>query len=110
MKCKHCGKIGHSDKNCWSLDKNAKKRPANYCTANAIRKKPKVATNSSSKDTAALFTDKQVSGMIKRVMASMKSKYGQEKKPKRQVRFEKETSSSDSDSDKNSASKFLPIR
>jgi hypothetical protein len=42
-KCKHCGKIGHSEDNCWSLEKNAKKRPANYCTANAIIKKPKTA-------------------------------------------------------------------
>jgi hypothetical protein len=24
-KCKHCGKIGHSEDNCWSLEKNAKK-------------------------------------------------------------------------------------
>jgi hypothetical protein len=46
--------------------------------------------------------------MMKRVMASMKSKYGQEKKPKRQVRFEEETSSSDSDSDKNNSSNVSP--
>jgi hypothetical protein len=89
-KCKHCGKIGHSDDNCWSLDKNAKKRPANYRTANAIRKKPKVAAAASSTNTAALFTEEQVSVMMKRVMASMKDKYGHKKKPKRQVRVEEE--------------------
>jgi hypothetical protein len=54
-KCNHCGKIGHRDENCWSLEKNAKKCPVNYQTANSIlKKKPK--TNATA-NTAALFTE-----------------------------------------------------
>jgi hypothetical protein len=106
-KCKHCGKIGHSDDNCWSLDKNAKKRPTNYRTANAITKKPKVAATTGSPSTAALFTEEQMSVMMKKVMSSMKEKYGNKKKPKRQVRFEEDSSSSDSD-DKNNSGNVSP--
>jgi hypothetical protein len=101
-KCKHCGKIGHSDDNCWSLEKNAKKRPATYRVANTIAKKQKVAATTSSASTAALFTEEQLSVMMKKVMSSMKEKYGNRKKPKRQVRFEDSNSSSDSDDKPNS--------
>jgi hypothetical protein len=40
-KCNICGKIGHRDENCWTLEKNAKKRPANYQTTNSILKNSK---------------------------------------------------------------------
>jgi hypothetical protein len=99
-KCKHCGKIGHSDDNCWSLEKNAKKRPANYRVANTVAKKQKVAAATSSASTAALFTEEQLSVMMKKVMSSMKEKYGNRKKPKCQVQFEESSSSSDSDNKK----------
>jgi hypothetical protein len=32
--CTHCGKVGHKSDNCWTLKKNASKRPANFRTAN----------------------------------------------------------------------------
>jgi hypothetical protein len=79
-KCKHCGKIGHSDDNCWSLEKNAKKRLANYRTANAIAKKPKVAVTTGSPSTAALFTEEQLSVMMKKVMALREGKVRQKEK------------------------------
>jgi hypothetical protein len=66
-------------------------------TAAALPRCPKVAAAANS--TAALFTEEQVSVMMKKVMASMKERYGKKKKPKRQVQFEDEHSSSDSDSD-----------
>jgi hypothetical protein len=106
-KCKHCGKIGHSDDNCWSLEKNAKKRPANYRAANAIAKKPKVAAATSLASTAELFTEEQLSVMMKKVMSSMKEKYGNKRKPKHLVRFEEDSSSSDSD-DKNNSDNVSP--
>jgi hypothetical protein len=81
-KCMHCGKIGHSDDNCWSLEKNAKKRPANYHTANAIAKKPKVAAATSSANTAALCTEEQLLVMMKKVISSMKENNGNKKKAK----------------------------
>jgi hypothetical protein len=80
------------------LDKNAKKRPANFQTTNSILKKLKYAKKSPSSKTEAFFTEEQVSVMMGKVMASMKEKYSSKKKPKRQVQF-REPSDSDSDSD-----------
>jgi hypothetical protein len=99
-KCPICGKIGHREDNCWSSGKNAKKREAASQSANPILKKSKYATTTSSATTAALFTEEQVSVMMKNVMSSLKEKYGGDKKPKRQVHF----SDIDSDSDSNSSS------
>jgi hypothetical protein len=59
----------------------------------------KYATTTASASTAALFTTEQVSVMMKKVMASLKEKYGSNKKTKRQVHF------SDSDSDSSSDKK-----
>jgi hypothetical protein len=98
-KCPICGKIGHREDNCWSSEKNAKKHEAASQSANPILKKSKYATMTSSATTAALFTEEQVSVMMKNVMASLKEKYGGDKKPKRQVHF----SDIDSDSDSNSS-------
>jgi hypothetical protein len=81
-KMQHCGKIGHRDDNCWSSEKNAKKHEAASQSANPILKKLKYATTTSSATTAALFTEEQVSVMMKNVMASLKDKYGGNKKPK----------------------------
>jgi hypothetical protein len=53
--CNICGKKGHRDENCWTLEKNAKKRPANFQTTNSILKKPKKEKKTSA-STAALFT------------------------------------------------------
>jgi hypothetical protein len=75
-KCRHCGKTGHTDDNCWSLEKSAKKHLANYRVANAIAKKPKTAAATDSANTAALFTEEQLSVMMKKVMSSVKEKYG----------------------------------
>jgi hypothetical protein len=97
-KCPICGKIGHREDNCWSSEKNAKNREAASQSANPILKKSKYSTTTSSATTAALFTEEQVSVMMKNVMASLKEKYGGDKKPKQQVHF------SDSDSDSNSSS------
>jgi hypothetical protein len=77
------------------LEKNSKKRPANFQTTNSILKKSKYAKKPESSGTKALFTEEQVSVMMGKVMASIKEKYGGKKKPKRQVQF----SDSDSDSD-----------
>jgi hypothetical protein len=105
-KCTICGKIGHRDENCWTLDKNAKKRPASFQTTNSILKKSKYAKKSPSSKTEAFFTEEQVSVMMGKVMASMKEKYGGKKKPKRQVQFS-EPSDSDSDSDSDSNDKKI---
>jgi transposase InsO family protein len=92
-KCSHCGKYGHRDDNCWTLKKNESKRPANQQTANTM------ATTKSKASSQALFTQDQVSEMMKTVMASMKAKYGSnEKRGKRQVQFE----DPDTDEDDNS--------
>jgi hypothetical protein len=99
-KCPFCGKIGHREDNCWSSGKNAKKHEAASQSANPILKKSKYATTTSSANTAALFTEEQVSVMMKNVMSSLKEKYGGDKKPKQQVHF----SDIDSDSDSNSSS------
>jgi hypothetical protein len=97
ISCTHCGKVGHKSDNCWTLEKNANKRPANFRTANTIAKKkaPKAAEE-------AHFTQDQVSEMMKTVMASMKKKYGlNENREKRQVRFEDDNNnSSDNDSER----------
>jgi hypothetical protein len=61
------------------------KRPANYRAANAIAKKPKLAAATGSANIAALLTEEQLSVMMKKVMSSVKEKYGAKKKPKRQV-------------------------
>jgi hypothetical protein len=104
-KCGICGKIGHRDENCWNLDKNAKKQPANFQPAN---------TNSTTKlktekalvtGTEPLFTEEQMSVMMKKVMASIKDKYGGSKKIKRQVHYKESASASDSNSDKSSSEK-----
>jgi hypothetical protein len=52
-------KFGHKSDNCWTLEKNSSKRPANFRTANTITKKkvPKAAKE-------ALFTQDQVSEMM----------------------------------------------
>jgi hypothetical protein len=98
--CKICGKIGHREENCWTSEKNAKKRPANVQTTNSILKKSKYAMKTSGSSAEALFTDEQVSVMMEQVMASMRETYGSKKKPKRQVHFSKSSdSSSDSISD-----------
>jgi hypothetical protein len=101
--CSICGKVGHRDENCWTLDKNAKKRPANFQTTNSILKKSKYAKKSPSSKTEAFFTEEQVSVMMGTVMASIKEKYGSKKKPKCQVQF-REPSDSDSNSDSDSDS------
>jgi ABC-type Zn2+ transport system substrate-binding protein/surface adhesin len=80
--CSICGKIGHRDENCWTLDKNAKKRPASFQTTNSILKKSKYAKKKSGSSTEAHFTEEQVSVMMGQVMASMKEKYGGNKKTK----------------------------
>jgi hypothetical protein len=95
--CKHCGKIGHRDENCWTLDKNAKKRPASFQTTNSILKKSKYAKKKSGSSTEAHFTEEQVSVMMGQVMASMKEKYGGNKKTKHQVHLSDSDSNSDSD-------------
>jgi hypothetical protein len=41
-KCPICGKIGHREDNCWSSEKNAKKREAASQSANPILKKIKI--------------------------------------------------------------------
>jgi hypothetical protein len=45
-KCNICGKFGHRDDNCWTLD--AKKREAASQSANPILKKLKYATTTTS--------------------------------------------------------------
>jgi hypothetical protein len=105
-KCNICGKIGHCDDNCWTLEKHAKKREAASQSANPILKKSKYATTTASASTASLFTDEQVSVMMKKVMASLKEKYGNKKKTKRQVHFSDSASDSDSNSDSSSDKKF----
>jgi hypothetical protein len=93
-KCSHCGKYGHRDDNCWTLKKNECKHPTNQQTANTM-----VKTKAKASSTQALFTQDQVSEMMKTVMASMKMKYGNnEKRGKRQVQFE----DPDADDDDNS--------
>jgi hypothetical protein len=62
------------------LEKNAKKREATSQSAYPILKKSKYATTTASASTAALFTDEQVLVMMKKVMASLKMKYGNNKK------------------------------
>jgi hypothetical protein len=93
--CTHCGKVGHKSNNCWTLEKNASKRPANFHTANTIAKK-----QASKATEEALFTH-QVSKMMKTIMASMRKKYGSnENREKRQIRFEDDSDhSSDNDSE-----------
>jgi hypothetical protein len=59
------------------LEKNAKKRPANFDMAKAIKKKKPKATNTA--NATALFTEEQMSVMMKKVMASMKEKFGDQK-------------------------------
>jgi hypothetical protein len=71
--------------------------------AKAIKKKKPKATNTA--NATALFTEEQMSVMMKKVMASMKEKYGDQKKPKRQVHYES-SSDSDNDSDKHSSDKL----
>jgi hypothetical protein len=106
--CSKCGKVGHRNENCWTLEKNAKKRPASFQTTNSILKKSKHANKSPSSKTKAFFTEEQVSVMMGQVMASMKEKYGGNKKPKRQVQFS-DSSDSDSDSiDKKTKAKNIP--
>jgi hypothetical protein len=85
------------------LEKNAKKRPANFDMAKAIKKKKPKATNTA--NAMALFTEEQMSVMMKKVMASMKEKYGDQKKQKGQVHYES-SSDSDNDSDKHSSDKL----
>jgi hypothetical protein len=102
-RCTTCGKLGHSDDNCWTLEKNAKKRPANFDMAKAIKKKKPKKMNTA--DAAALFTEEQVSVTMKNVMASMKEKYGDKKTPKHQVHYES-SSNSNNDSDKHSSDKL----
>jgi hypothetical protein len=82
-----CGKIGHRDNNCWTLEKHEKKREAASQLANPILTKLKYATMTTSAITTALITDEQVSVMMKKVMASLKEKDGNNKKTKRQVHF-----------------------
>jgi hypothetical protein len=67
------------------LEKNAKKRPANFDMAKKIKKKKPKVTNTA--NTTALLTEEQMSVMMKKVMASMKEKYGDQRKPKRQVHY-----------------------
>jgi hypothetical protein len=88
------------------LDKNAKKRPASFQTTNSILKKSKYAKKTSGSSTEAHFTEKQVSVMIGQVMASMKEKYGGNKKQKRQVHFSDSDSDSNSDRDSNDLKKI----
>ena len=104
--CNICGKIGHRDENCWTLEKNAKKRPANFQSTNSILKKSKYAKKTAeSSATQAIFTEEQVSVMMGQVMASMKKKYGGTKKAKRQVHFSDASDvASDSDSESDSSS------
>jgi hypothetical protein len=95
--CTHCGKVGHKSDNCWTLEKNASKQPANFHTANTITKKPALKATEE-----ALFTQDQMSEMMKTVMASMKKIYGSnENREKRQVRFkDDDDNSSDNDSER----------
>jgi hypothetical protein len=65
-----CGKLGHRDENCWTLDKNAKKRPTNFQTTNSILKKSKYAKKPTTSNTKSFFTEEQVSVMMGQVMAS----------------------------------------
>jgi hypothetical protein len=71
--------------------------------AKAIKKKKPKATNTA--NATALFTEEQMSVMMKKVMASMKEKYGDQRKPKHQVHYES-SSDSDNDSDKHSSNKL----
>jgi transposase InsO family protein len=97
-RCNICGKIGHRDDNCWSLEKNANKRPANFQTANPVAKKKPKTQQTLTTGTEPLFTEEQVSVMMKKVMASVKEKYGGSKKIKRKVHYEDSDSGSGSDS------------
>ena len=74
-KCKHCGKRGHMEKDCWNLEENASRRPSSWTPRNA-----KVSTN---------VTQEQVN-TIKSV-----------KKPKKHRVFYEEDSDDDTVNDSN---------
>jgi hypothetical protein len=40
--CKNCGKIGHKSDDCWTLEKNADKRPKNYKNPKNGKKQPQL--------------------------------------------------------------------
>jgi hypothetical protein len=62
------------------LDKNAKKRPANFQPANTNSTKKLKTEKALVTGTEPLFTEEQMSVMMKKVMASIKEKYGGSKK------------------------------